>query len=223
MAPPAASPGTSVRCPSGVRRTATERGSAVPPSSPSACRQKESKTGKQATFFLDSAFSADAYFRNFVPSSAQLNTLFKTRTSGQAPIFIPLTQKRAANPFAPSFQPIFTFVRTRPYHRSRSSAPSYGRVRTKKGLDFVRFLYLFSFSDGRRRTFSICHSDVALHLLASSGPQNRASAERKERKNAERATACISRIVREGPRRSPTRIWAQGRPFSRDSFDILTI
>ena len=115
MARPAASPGTSVRCPSGVRRTATGRGGAVPPSSPSTCRQKESKTGKRATFFLDSAFSADAYFCHFLPSSAQLNTLFKTRTSGQASIFIPLTQKR-------SCEPLRIVVPTRFHFRTDASA-----------------------------------------------------------------------------------------------------
>ena len=33
---------------------------------------------------------------------------------------------------------------------------------------------------------------------------------------------CILRIAREGAFCSPTRSWVQGRPFSGDSFDILT-
>ena len=107
------------------------------------------------SLFHDSGFSADAYFRHFVPSSAQLNTLFKTRTSGQASIFIPLTQKRGCGPLR-------SVVPTRFHFRTDASVPPYRPIRTivrtcphEKRHQFCPFsLPVFIF---RRTEPSVCH------------------------------------------------------------------
>ena len=148
------------------------------------------------SLFHDSGFSSDAYFRHFVPSSAQLNTLFKTRTSGQAPIFIPLTQKTElrtpshgrSNPFSLSYGRVRTTVPTHPHRRTDVSA-------RKKASVLSVFFTCFHFqTDGAFRLPSVVLTS-ARTVPTTSRRLNALSAEQKkaERRERRQPAFCESR------------------------------
>ena len=92
--------------------------------------RKESKTGKWATFFLDSAFSADAYFRKFLPSRKSRVKYFKIRPSERIKINTPSHNYTVSNAEKASAEPVFMVKSTCDWLRTDERLPSYGRVRT---------------------------------------------------------------------------------------------
>ena len=172
--------------------------------------------------FPDSAFSADAYFRKFLPSRKSRVKYFKRLTSEYTKSNIRSHKYTFSNAKKASAEPIFTVRSTCDWLRTDASAPPYRRVRTVVVVRPYENNHLFPLFRARRGTIPDVLNCVRPYEKTDGRERRERQTVQKERESAKKLSTCISRIAREGPSRSPIRIWAQRSPFSGDSFDVLT-
>jgi len=172
--------------------------------------------------FPDSAFSGNAHFRNFVPIRKSCVKYFKIRLSERIRINLYSHNYTVSNAKKASFAPIFTDESTGDWLRTDERLPSYGRVRTLVVVRPYENSHRFSLFSDRRGTILDVLNCIRPCEKTDGRKRRKGKLRQKERELTETLSMCKTRIAREGPSRSPTRISVQGKPFSGDSFDILT-
>ncbi len=172
--------------------------------------------------FPDSAFSGNAHFRNFIPSGKSRVKYFKIHPSERIEINRYSHNYTVSNAKKASFALLSTVESTGGWLRTDERLPSYGRVRTLVVIRPYENSHLFSLFSDRRGTILDVLNCVRTCEKTDGRKRRKGKIRQKDRELTETLSMCKTRIAREGPSRSPTRISVQGSPFSGDSFDILT-